>query len=173
MNLTLDIDTADNIAVPVTETQMTHWITTALTGAQDIPHAMGKGQPDYEIALRITHAEESATLNEQYRGKAKPTNILSFPAELPADIPIPLLGDLVVCADIVNQEAREHGKAEAAHWAHILIHGTLHLLGYDHQTDKDAEIMETLETELVIGLGFPPPYEESNSHLLAGAPQTQ
>src|SRR6478752_8312065 len=113
-----------------------------------------------EVSVYIVDEQESQELNFQYRGKDKPTNVLSFPADIPEEVGVPLLGDLVVCAPIVEREAQEQGKTLDAHWAHMLIHGTLHLLGYDHIEDDEAEVMEALETRLVTQLKFPAPYNE-------------
>ena len=113
-----------------------------------------------EVSVYIVDEPESQELNFQYRGKDKPTNVLSFPADIPEEVGIPLLGDLVVCAPVVEREAAEQGKSLEAHWAHMLIHGTLHLLGYDHIEDDEAEVMEALETRLVTQLNFPAPYTE-------------
>lgn len=114
-----------------------------------------------EVSLYIVDEDESQELNAQYRGKDKPTNVLSFPADIPEEVGIPLLGDLVVCAPVVEREASEQGKSLEAHWAHMLVHGCLHLLGFDHVLDDEAEAMEALETEIITGLGFPAPYQES------------
>ena len=112
-----------------------------------------------EITVRIVGAAESAALNFEYRGKKGPTNVLSFPAGAPAVrgelLPI---GDLVICASVVAREAREQGKKLDAHWAHMVVHGTLHLLGYDHETRRDARTMEARERSLLAALGFPDPY---------------
>lgn len=113
-----------------------------------------------EVSVSIVDAETSQRLNGQYRGRDYPTNVLSFPADLPEELGLPLLGDLVVCAEVVEREAREQGKTSQAHWAHMLVHGTLHLLGYDHIEDAEAEQMEALETKIITGFGFAPPYEE-------------
>lgn len=112
-----------------------------------------------EITIRVVDLDESQALNAQYRHQDKPTNVLSFPSDLPPELQIPLLGDLVVCAGVVAREATEQGKALKAHWAHMVVHGTLHLLGYDHVADADAEEMEALETRILSQLGFPAPYE--------------
>lgn len=112
-----------------------------------------------ELTIRVVGFDESRSLNAQYRQKDKPTNVLSFPSELPPDLQIPLLGDLVICAGVVEREALEQGKTLLAHWAHMVVHGTLHLLGYDHETDAEAEVMEALETRILGTLGFPAPYE--------------
>lgn len=111
-----------------------------------------------ELTVRIVDPEESQQLNGQYRNKHKPTNVLSFPFQNPPGITLPLLGDLVVCKKIVEDEAQEQHKTLTEHWAHMLIHGTLHLLGYDHIDAKEALEMESLETNLLIELGFNDPY---------------
>jgi probable rRNA maturation factor len=113
-----------------------------------------------ELTIRIVGADESRALNAQYRQIDKPTNVLSFPSDLPPELQIPLLGDLVVCASVVECEAQEQQKSLRAHWAHMVVHGTLHLLGYDHEVDAEAEIMEALETQILTDLGFPAPYEQ-------------
>ena len=116
-----------------------------------------------EVSIRIVGEQESALLNNQYRGKTGPTNVLSFPFDAVAPEPLPILGDLVICAPVVAREAKEQHKSIYAHWAHMIIHGVLHLLGYDHSDEEDAEIMESLETEILLGLDFPAPYRESVS----------
>lgn len=128
------------------------WARTALR------HKRRKG----ELTIRLVSKAEIQALNKTYRQKDKPTNILSFRSELPDNIPLqfPLLGDLVICSEIVNEEARQQDKALDAHWAHIVIHGSLHLLGYDHETEVDAVQMEGKETRLLKALGFKNPYVE-------------
>ncbi|BCD99039.1 rRNA maturation RNase YbeY [Marinagarivorans cellulosilyticus] len=135
------------------EQQITAWVAAALT----------EGKQNSELSVRIVTTDESQTLNAQYRSKDKPTNVLSFPSDLPDYIDEPLLGDLVICADIVQQEAEAQNKACEAHWAHMLIHGTLHLQGYDHIEDDEAEEMEALETHILAGLGYPNPYENAGA----------
>ncbi|MGL5337628.1 MAG: rRNA maturation RNase YbeY, partial [Aeromonas veronii] len=93
-----------------------------------------------------------------YRGKDKPTNVLSFPFEAPPGLELPLLGDLVICRQVVEREAEEQGKPLMAHWAHMVVHGSLHLLGYDHIEDEEAEEMEALERDIMQELGFADPY---------------
>ncbi|MBD1575015.1 MULTISPECIES: rRNA maturation RNase YbeY [Vibrio] len=115
-------------------------------------------QPQAELTIRIVEAEESQQLNRDYRGKDKPTNVLSFPFEAPPGIEIDLLGDLIICQQVVEAEAKEQNKPLVAHWAHMVIHGSLHLLGYDHIDDHEAEEMETIETEIMQKLGFDDPY---------------
>ncbi len=116
-------------------------------------------QKEAELTIRIVESDESQQLNHEYRGKAKPTNVLSFPFEAPEHLEMPLLGDLIICADVVSKEAQEQNKPLQAHWAHMVIHGTLHLLGYDHIDDKEAEEMESLEIEFLAALGYKNPYE--------------
>ncbi len=114
-----------------------------------------------EITIRIVDTEESQTLNHTYRGKNKSTNVLSFPFEAPIGVELDLLGDLVICRDVVEQEAQQQNKTSQAHWAHMVIHGSLHLLGYDHIDDDEAEEMEALENSILRELGFENPYLSS------------
>jgi probable rRNA maturation factor len=120
--------------------------------------AIGNQRESTELSVRIVDAEEGQALNEQFRSSTGATNVLSFPFENESPEPLPLIGDIVICAPVVAKEAREQNKALNAHWAHMMIHGVLHLLGYDHQNENDANLMESLETEIMQGLGFPPPY---------------
>lgn len=113
----------------------------------------------FELTIRVVDSEESQTLNFNYRQKNKPTNVLSFPFEVPDGIELDLLGDLVICAEVVAKEANEQQKTLAAHWAHMTIHGCLHLLGFDHINDDEAEEMEALEIDILEKLGFNNPYE--------------
>jgi probable rRNA maturation factor len=110
------------------------------------------------LTIRIVDEAESAELNQRYRQKSGATNVLSFPADLPDEVELPLLGDLVICAPLVQSEALAQGKPVTAHWAHLVIHGSLHLLGYDHIEMAEAQEMESLETLLLQQLGFPDPY---------------
>lgn len=114
---------------------------------------------EIELVIRVVDWAESAQLNQTYRGKSNPTNVLSFPFEAPPQIKTSYLGDLLICAPLVTKEAQEQGKAELSHWAHLVIHGVLHLLDYDHQTPDEAAHMEALETKIMARLGFPNPYE--------------
>lgn len=111
-----------------------------------------------QINIRLVNKKESAALNHTYRHKKGPTNILSFSFEAPPGVHSPFLGDLVICAALVNQEAKQQQKTHLAHWAHLVIHGCLHLLGYDHHDDKEAKRMETLEIQLLEELGYENPY---------------
>ncbi|EEP99146.1 metalloprotease [Yersinia ruckeri ATCC 29473] len=115
-------------------------------------------QEESEVTIRVVDEAESHELNLTYRGKDKSTNVLSFPFEAPPEIELPLLGDLIICRQVVEQEAVEQNKALLAHWAHMVVHGSLHLLGYDHIVDDEAEEMESIETEIMQGLGYPDPY---------------
>ncbi|GIU29202.1 rRNA maturation RNase YbeY [Shewanella sp. MBTL60-007] len=126
------------------------WVKTALRDTMS----------EAELTIRIVDVEESQELNSTYRGKDKPTNVLSFPFEAPPGIELPLLGDLVICAAVVKQEAIDQNKPLIAHWAHMVVHGCLHLLGYDHIDDSEAEEMESLETQLIESLGYTNPYKE-------------
>ena len=113
---------------------------------------------DTELSVRIVDRGEMRLLNHRYRNRDKATNVLSFPAETPPGLPLRHLGDIVVCAAVVAEEAVAQHKADAAHWAHMLVHGTLHLLGHDHQHDDEAERMERIETQALARLGWPCPY---------------
>lgn len=133
--------------------QFTLWVQQALT-----MEAQTSNFPETELTIRIVDEAESHELNLTYRGKDKPTNVLSFPFEVPEGIELPLLGDLVICRQVVEKEAVEQAISLESHWAHLAIHGTLHLLGYDHLTDEEAEEMESLETEIMQSLGYEDPY---------------
>lgn len=129
---------------------------------QDIQLWLNKTIPQFqenaELTVRIVDTEESHQLNHEYRGKDKPTNVLSFPFEAPPGIELDLLGDLIICRQVVEKEAEEQNKPLLAHWAHMVVHGSLHLLGYDHIEDDEAEEMESLETEIMQAMGFEDPY---------------
>lgn len=152
MSYRIDVEVnSSSTQIPSVE-KIERWVTTALH-SDELNEA--------EVSIYIVDEQESQELNFQYRGKNKPTNVLSFPADIPDEVGVPLLGDLVVCAPVVESEAREQGKTLEAHWAHMLVHGTLHLLGYDHIDNDEAEVMEALETRLVTQLNFPAPYAET------------
>lgn len=133
-----------------TQAQLKRWVAAALTDRAEAA----------EVSIRIVDEEEGAALNLAWRHKDYATNVLSFPAELPSEIKSALLGDLVICAPVVAREAAEQGKRLEAHWAHLVVHGTLHLLGFDHVLEVDAERMEARETGILAGLGYPDPYQE-------------
>lgn len=148
--LELDLQLASNNQGNLpTEADLQQWIKAALP--QD--------DNDYEVTVRIVDIAESQSLNHDYRGKDKPTNVLSFPFEAPPGIVLPLLGDLVVCAQIVEQEAVEQQKNLSNHWAHMIIHGILHLRGYDHILDVEADEMEAMEIDILATFDIPNPYQ--------------
>ena len=126
------------------------WAEAALRGARHRRHA--------ELAIRIVDSAEGLALNGAYRGRDYATNVLSFPAEPPPGVRWALLGDLAICAPVVAREAAEQDKRARDHWAHLTIHGVLHLLGYDHVVDQEAEAMEALETRILARLGIADPY---------------
>ncbi len=111
-----------------------------------------------ELSIRLVDAREGRELNLRYRGKDYATNVLSFPVELPEGVEVPLIGDLVICAPVVAREAAEQGKPVRHHWAHLTVHGVLHLLGFDHIVEVEAEAMEALERRILATLGIPDPY---------------
>ncbi len=151
MPIELDIAYADSLAdTPLPDpAQLQGW-------AQ---HAY-RGEADVYVALRVVDKAESQQLNRDYRQQDKPTNVLSFPMQMAAEITRPILGDLAICAAVVAEEAAAQGKPLDAHWAHMLIHGLLHLQGYDHIADAEAEKMEALEREILAELGYPDPYHQ-------------
>jgi probable rRNA maturation factor len=116
-----------------------------------------------DLAIRVVDSKEGLSINRHYRGKDLPTNVLSFPAEIPPEVEMamPLLGDLVICAPVVAREAEDQGKSVNAHYAHLTIHGVLHLLGLNHEDEREAEAMEQLEREILADLGYPDPYADT------------
>lgn len=160
MTVTVEVisDTADTTGQPQADT-IKQWCQAALQAAQG-----QKTVPEHsEISVRVVDETESAALNSQYRHKDKPTNVLSFPSDLPGSVAALLetypLGDLVICQSVVEREASEQHKRLNDHWAHMLVHGVLHLLGFDHQNDSDAEQMESLEVTILASLNITDPYE--------------
>ncbi|MBQ4665652.1 rRNA maturation RNase YbeY [Aeromonas hydrophila] len=149
MSVTLDLQlaSASTDGLP-NEAQLQGWLDGTILGFQQ----------EAEVTVRIVDEAESNELNLTYRGKDKPTNVLSFPFEAPPGLELPLLGDLVICRQVVEHEAAEQGKPLMAHWAHMVVHGSLHLLGYDHIEDDEAEEMEALERDIMQELGFADPY---------------
>jgi probable rRNA maturation factor len=156
MNAHVDVQVAiDDDSVPARD-DIVLWVSRAIRAAG--------GREDTDVSVRVVDAGEMQQLNGEYREQNKPTNVLSFPAGeiegLPLDVDLPL-GDIVVCAEVVRSEAKEQGKMVAAHWAHMLVHGTLHLLGFDHENDSDAATMEGLEIQILTSHGIANPYTES------------
>lgn len=149
MSLTLDLQLvcANAEGLP-TEAQLQGWLESTILGFQD----------EAEVTVRLVDEAESRELNHTYRGKDKPTNVLSFPFEAPPGMELPLLGDLVICRQVVEAEAIEQNKPLMSHWAHMVVHGSLHLLGYDHIEDEEAEEMEQLERDILQEMGIPDPY---------------
>jgi len=147
LDLQLALSQSQEADLPV-QADLEQWVTAALEGAMD----------EVELTIRLVESDESAALNEQYRDMQGPTNVLSFPFEAPVDVPLPLLGDLIICVPLVEQEAHVQGKTVRAHWAHLVVHGVLHLRGYDHVDDSEAREMEGLEIKIMAYLGFSDPY---------------
>ena len=147
MIIDLQIACEQETGLPTAE-EIEQWATAAVQPQSD----------EVEMTVRIVDEAESHALNLNYRGKHRPTNVLSFPFECPDEVELPLLGDLVICRQVVEREAQEQDKPLMAHWAHMVVHGSLHLLGYDHIEDDEAEEMESLETQIMTGLGFADPY---------------
>jgi len=148
--LELDLQLASDAPVP-SEADLRTWCALALR----------QRSADSELTIRLVDEAEGRELNHTWRQKDYATNVLSFPADVPDELlDIPLLGDLVICVPVGAREAAEQGKTLEAHWAHLVIHGCLHLLGYDHIDDEEAEEMEALERELLAELGHPDPYAD-------------
>lgn len=145
LDLQIACENTDNLP---SEAQFQRWIDGVLPMFQE----------ESEVTIRLVDEAESHELNLTYRGMDKPTNVLSFPFEVPPGMEMSLLGDLVICRQVVEKEAQEQGKPLEAHWAHMVVHGSLHLLGYDHIEDDEAEEMEALETEIMLALGYEDPY---------------
>ena len=145
---TVSVDNASREAGVPAEAELAGWATAALAGRR----------AGAELTIRIVDEAEGAELNATYRHKQGATNVLSFPAGLPPGVPLALLGDLVICAPVVAREAREQGKPAEAHWAHLVVHGCLHLLGYDHEDEVQAQEMESLERAILSDMGYPDPY---------------
>jgi len=154
MPISIDIQRADTSEEIPSDASINRWVKSAL----------GNNDDPVELSIRVVAEQESAELNLRYRGKSGATNVLSFPFSAVTPEPLPILGDLVVCAPIVTLEAQQQHKALEAHWAHMIIHGVLHLLGHDHENDHDAQTMEILETEILLGLNYPAPYTETTEH---------
>jgi len=146
----VDVDNACDAQDVPDDASFLHWVSCALQGERNRA----------DVAIRIVDEQESAALNAQYRQKNTATNVLSFSSGLPEDYEPPILGDLAICADVVRREAQQQHKNLTAHWAHMVIHGTLHLLGFDHIDEPDAVVMEAREITILATLGFTDPYKE-------------
>jgi probable rRNA maturation factor len=153
MNVEVDIQLATATDCP-SGRRLREWTRRALAGRRE----------DAQLTVRVVDVAEMTTLNETYRGKPGPTNVLSFPCDTIPGVDLPLLGDVVICAPVVAREAAEQGKAAEAHWAHMVVHGVLHLLGYDHVTDQQAQAMEDQEVAILEGMGFGDPYIPGESY---------
>lgn len=136
------------------EAQFQLWVDTVLAEVSSEP------KQDFELTIRLVNTTESQQLNNQYRGKDKPTNVLSFPFEVPDGIDLNLLGDLIICIDVMKKEAQTQNKSLFDHWAHLVIHGCLHLVGFDHINDIEADEMESIEVSVLEKLGINNPYLE-------------
>jgi len=153
--VSVTVDVQRVVADGPDEADIRRWVTATL---QAEGHAA-----DAELTVRIVDEAEITDLNRRYRHKDRPTNVLAFPFDAPPGVETDLLGDLVIAAPVVRREAAEQGKAETAHWAHLVVHGTLHLLGHDHLTEAEAERMEGREVAILDALGFPNPYQLSEA----------
>ena len=158
MKLELDVQKATDQVVRgllPNDAEIEHWVCMALQ----------KKYNSAQLTVRIVGYEESRQLNEKFRHRSGPTNVLSFPFERPDMVQPPLLGDIVICGPLVVKEAADQNKEVKAHWAHIVIHGVLHLLGYDHEDADEANIMESLEKKIMTELNYPDPYALSHDQL--------
>lgn len=155
--IVIDRQAAINEPLLPSLTQLTQWVGCVFAHHPDDQRR--------EVTIRFVDERESQTLNRDYRSKDKTTNVLSFPFEGPPGIDLPLLGDLVICHAVVAQEASEQDKPLEYHYAHMVVHGILHLMGYDHIDDQEAEEMEQFERELLAELNIPDPYAD-NTHAI-------
>ena len=150
MTIELELQIATNAKTLPHPSQFREWVSATFWQRLDTA----------ELTIRLVDTEESAQLNQEFRQKSGPTNVLSFPYEPLPGIISSFLGDIVICASLVESEAEAKNKQLLAYWAHMVVHGALHLLGYDHETLEDSNEMEAIETEIMLRLGFPPPYGE-------------
>lgn len=157
--MTYHIDIQNNLTehISITNDMIIKWAELALKA--EISSA--------ELTILITSATEIQHLNNSYRSQNKATNVLAFPSEIPESIKldIPLLGDIIVCPEVILKESTELNKSLESHFALIIIHGVLHLLGYDHIDDNDAKVMQDIEVKLLNTIGFPNPYLEDNNEI--------
>jgi len=154
----VDIQLADDSATTPDAQQIRSWVAAVFTALKRSPLA---------LTVRIVGEEEMTKLNQRHRGRNQPTNVLSFPIEPLPGMCTDLLGDIVVCGPVVDREAAIQHKLPMGHWAHMVVHGMLHLFGYDHESDQEATVMETLEKSVLKGLGYSDPYQgehDSGTH---------
>ena len=157
MNLSVHVD-CNNQDAPKPEA-FESWVAAALSG----DHARWRPTEIAEVSIQVVDSEEMTRFNHQYRGKESDTNVLSFPVDADLQKQTGLLGDLIICSDVVQREAQQQSKTPEHHWAHMTIHGTLHLLGYDHIADEDAELMEAIEVARLGQLSIPNPYNQTEN----------
>lgn len=154
MQIDLEVQRAIAVAGVPEDSQFRLWVEAALEGTDK----------DARLTIRVVDEHEAWQFNRDYRQRDYATNVLSFPAELPESLPAeirePQIGDLLICAPVVTREAEEQKRPAIDHWAHLTIHGILHLIGYDHEDGDDAVAMESLEKEILAGLGIPDPYRD-------------
>jgi len=150
----LEVQRATKSASVPDDDQFQLWVDAALAGKSD----------QFTLSIRIVDEAEAQRFNRDYRNKDYATNVLSFPAELPEGLPAEIrqsqMGDLLICATVVAREAKEQRRPEIDHWAHLTVHGVLHLLGYDHEQADEANVMESLETKILAKLGISDPYQD-------------
>ena len=157
-DIQVDVQVAANVSNVPTDSDIRNWL------EQVIAQVGNDTSRSIEISVKIVDEVEGRALNRQFRQKDSATNVLSFPlldadlAELPAELPL-AMGDIVICASVVAREASEQGKNSSDHWAHMLVHGALHLFGYDHETKSQAQEMEMLEARILAVRGVENPYE--------------
>ena len=157
MNYHIDVQNATDKPLPLTEDEITHLAALALRDHKDRA----------ELTVRLVDAEEMTHLNKTYRQQDKTTNVLAFPSSVPTvvELDYPLLGDVIICPQVLQKESLELNKTLKEHWSLILIHGVLHLMGYDHIKDNDAAIMQAIEIKLLAELGYDNPYQKEDSYL--------
>ncbi|MFM8453793.1 MAG: rRNA maturation RNase YbeY [Gammaproteobacteria bacterium] len=154
MSVEIELQIASNTKTLPHPNQFKDWVSKALDNRIE----------NGEITIRVVDVEEMSALNFSYRNKNGPTNVLSFPYDVPSYMDVDLIGDIIICAPVVQEEADRYNVQFLAHWAHMVVHGTLHLLGYDHELDEEAALMEGLETSILQQFGFKNPYENGGKY---------
>lgn len=160
MSVRVSVQRVYRDAGPPSRAQVQRWAKRAIALAHTPAHALPDRRAEVAVTVRIVGIEESAALNAAWRHRSGATNVLSFPVSGLEQVAPELLGDIVICAPLVAAEAAAQGKSPLAHWAHLVVHGTLHLLGFDHQKASQARAMEALECQLLSALGYPDPYQD-------------